>query len=101
MARQEIVLIGAGSVVFTQVLVADFARTCPPGGLTLALVDTNPDALEVIARLVRRMVELLHPDIQVEASTDRRDVSPRRWLWLIRCGHHATLPVVSGVRSQT
>ena len=74
MARQKIVLIGAGSVVFTQVLVADFARTCPPGGLTLALVDTNPEALEVIARLVRRMVELLHTDIQVEASTDRRDV---------------------------
>src|SRR5215213_747092 len=76
MARQKIVLIGAGSVVFTQVLVADFARTCPPGGLTLALVDTNPDALEVIARLVRRMVELLHADIRVEASTDRRDALP-------------------------
>jgi hypothetical protein len=40
MARQKIVLIGAGSVNFTQVLVADFARTCPSGGLCLALVGT-------------------------------------------------------------
>ena len=63
--RQTVVLIGAGSVVFTQVLVADFARTCPPEGLRLALVDTNPDALGVIARLVRRMVELLRADIEV------------------------------------
>jgi alpha-galactosidase len=76
MTRQKIVLIGAGSVVFTQVLVADFARTCPPGGLSLALVDTNPDALEVVGRLVRRMVELLCTDIEVEVSTDRRDVLP-------------------------
>ena len=69
-------LIGAGSVTFTQVLVADFARTCPPGGLRLALVDTNPDALDVIARLVRRMVELLRADIEVVAAPDRRDVLP-------------------------
>jgi alpha-galactosidase len=74
--RQSVVLIGAGSVVFTQVLVADFARTCPPDGLRLALVDTNPDALDVIARLVRRMVELLRADIEVVASTERRDVLP-------------------------
>jgi hypothetical protein len=33
--RQTVVLVGAGSVVFTQVLVADFARTCPPEGLRL------------------------------------------------------------------
>ena len=76
MARQSIVLIGAGSVVFTQVLVADFARTCPPEGLRLALVDINPQALEVTAGLVRRMVELLRADIQVVASTERRDVLP-------------------------
>ena len=74
--RQTVVLIGAGSVVFTQVLVADFARTCPPEGLRLALVDTNPDALGVIARLVRRMVELLRADIEVAATTKRRDALP-------------------------
>ena len=74
--RQTVVLVGAGSVTFTQVLVADFARTCPPDGLRLALVDTNPDALEVIARLVRRMVALLGADIEVLASTERRDVLP-------------------------
>ena len=56
-------LVGAGSVTFTQVLVADFARTCPPEGLRLALVDTNPQALDVSERLVRRMVELLRADI--------------------------------------
>jgi alpha-galactosidase len=76
MTRQKVVLIGAGSVVFTQVLVADFARTCPPGGLRLALVDTNPEALDVVSTLVRRMVELLQADVVVEASTDRRDVLP-------------------------
>ena len=72
--RQKIVLIGAGSVVFTQVLTADFARACPANGLRLALVDTNPQALDVITCLVRRMVETLEADIRVEASTDRRDV---------------------------
>ena len=76
MARQTVVLVGAGSVTFTQVLVADFARTCPPEGLRLALVDTNPQALDVSERLVRRMVELLRADIEVVVSTDRRDVLP-------------------------
>jgi alpha-galactosidase len=74
--RQTVVLIGAGSVTFTQVLVADFARTAPPGGLRLALVDTNPDALDVVARLVRRMVDLLRADVEVVASPDRRDLLP-------------------------
>jgi alpha-galactosidase len=74
--RKKIVLIGAGSVVFTQVLVADFMASCPEDGLLLGLVDTNPEALEVVDQLVRRMVAARAADVEVQASTERRDVLP-------------------------
>jgi alpha-galactosidase len=74
--RKKIVLLGAGSVVFTQVLVADFMASCPDDGLVLGLVDIDRAALEVTAPLVRRMVAARGAKVEVQASTDRRDLLP-------------------------
>ncbi len=72
--KRKIVLIGAGSVVFTQGLVMDMIKS--PGGISweLALVDIDHNALDVAARLVKKMIESKEADITLSYSTDRRDV---------------------------
>ncbi len=72
----KIVLIGAGSVVFTRGLLADLILSSHGRPRTLALVDIDPDALETAEQLGRRMVAARDADIHIEASTDRRDVLP-------------------------
>ncbi len=74
MERRKIVLIGAGSAMFTQGLVADLILSGQPW--RLGLVDVDPQALETAAGLSRRMVEAREVDILVEAATDRREVLP-------------------------
>ena len=74
MTSKKIVLIGAGSAMFTQGLVIDLIRTGRPW--RLGLVDIDPQALQVAEGLARRMVEVNEADIQVEASLDRRDLLP-------------------------
>jgi alpha-galactosidase len=73
MAKKRIVLVGAGSAVFTQGLIADLILA-PPGPWELALVDIDPVALEAAVGLARRMVEARDAAITIEATTDRRDV---------------------------
>src|SRR5919206_5136519 len=72
--RQKIVLIGAGSTEFTPGLLADLVASDRLRGSTVALVDINGDALDVMERLARRIVEESGADLRIEASTDRRDV---------------------------
>ncbi len=74
MERRKIVIIGAGSAMFTQGLVADLIHSQRPW--RLGLVDIDPQALETGAGLARRMVEARQADITVEASTDRRELLP-------------------------
>jgi alpha-galactosidase len=50
--RERIVLIGAGSAVFTRGLVADLIRSGAEA--ELVLVDIDPEALEVAERLARK-----------------------------------------------
>ncbi len=71
---EKIVLIGAGSAVFTRGLIADLIsrRT----DVVLGLVDTNVDALDVAERLAAAMVDNKAAPIRIEASTDRRDILP-------------------------
>ena len=69
---QRIVLIGAGSAMFTRGLVADLLRRARP--CDLALVDTDPDALRVAERLTAKMIEARRAPITLHASTDRREV---------------------------
>jgi alpha-galactosidase len=72
MKRRKIVLIGAGSAMFTQGLVADLILTGEPW--RLALVDIDPQALAVAEGLSRRMVAGRGADVTVEGSLERRDL---------------------------
>jgi alpha-galactosidase len=72
----KIVLVGAGSAMFTQGLVADLTLTPDLGPWELGLVDIDSQALETAEGLSRRMVEAKGAAIAVTASTHRRDVLP-------------------------
>lgn len=67
---EKVVLIGAGSAVFTRGLVSDLISAGIQADL--ALVDIDPAALEVAERLVRKMVAFKQAPIQVAAHLDRR-----------------------------
>ena len=71
----KLALIGAGSA-FTFSVVADMC--CQPGlaGSTVALVDTDVEALDLSARIAHRMLDVAGADLSLEASTDRRAVLP-------------------------
>jgi alpha-galactosidase len=73
---KKIVLIGAGSAVFTRGLVADLIQADDLGPWALGLVDTDPRALETADGLARRMVEAREAEIEIQASTDRRALLP-------------------------
>ncbi len=73
---KRIVLIGAGSAVFTRGLVADLILFADLGPWELALVDIDPAALETAEGMSRRMVEHRGADITITATTDRREVLP-------------------------
>jgi alpha-galactosidase len=73
---RKIVLIGAGSAMFTQGLVADMIQSPALGPWELGLVDIDPQALETAEGLSRRMVEARGAEIAVSAATDRRDALP-------------------------
>jgi alpha-galactosidase len=74
MKRRKIVLIGAGSAVFTQGLIADLIMTDDLGAWEVGLVDTDPAALKAISSLVSRMISAKGADIPVQDSVERRDV---------------------------
>jgi alpha-galactosidase len=76
MGGKKIVLIGAGSAMFTQGLVADLILSPALGPWELGLVDIDPTALETAEGLSRRMVEAKGAAISISVSTDRRDVFP-------------------------
>lgn len=71
---RKIVLIGAGSAVFTQGLIADFILTKDLGEWEIALVDINLTALKSITALANKMVEDRGPHIRITSTTDRREV---------------------------
>ena len=71
---EHIVLVGAGSAVFTRGLVADLIRRGQP--CELALVDIDPEALSVAERLTAKMIAARSAPIELRASVDRRDVLP-------------------------
>ena len=70
--REKVVLIGAGSAMFTRGLIADLIGR--GWACDLALVDTNGEALEVAEGLAKKMIEARSAPISLSASTDRRDV---------------------------
>jgi len=72
----KIVIIGAGSVVFSRRLIADIVLTNQLNGSTVALCDVDPEGLELTTRLARRLVIETEMDIAVESSTEREDILP-------------------------
>lgn len=77
--HKTLVLIGAGSAVFTRGLLADFISAPELGRWELCLVDINPDALSVTVRLAERMVQARGEEerIAVRGTVDRQEVLPR------------------------
>jgi alpha-galactosidase len=71
--REVLVLIGAGSTVFTPGLLTDLAQTPAFQDLTVRLVDTVPEAAEVMAALGRRIAAEHGSGLRVEAVADRRE----------------------------
>lgn len=71
---EKIVLIGAGSAMFTRGLVSDLIRTGAPA--ELALVDIDPQALEIARRLCEKMIAAKNARIQLRAALNRKDVLP-------------------------
>lgn len=74
MSRQKLVLIGAGSTVFTQRLIADIILAGEADKWELALVDIDPVTLDAVEKLVGKMMHAKGANIPVTATTDRRAV---------------------------
>lgn len=71
--RKKLVLIGAGSAMFTQGLLADIIKEESLGSWEIGLVDTDPEALTVAYNLAKKMVEVKNADIVIKHSTNRKD----------------------------
>lgn len=69
---EKIVLIGAGSAMFTRGLVRDLIER--GWEADLALVDVEEEALSVAEKLAQKMIEARSAPIRVAAGTDRRDL---------------------------
>lgn len=69
---RKIVLLGAGSAVFTTKLIADLIKS--KERWDLGLVDISEENLEVARRLAERMIRLTDAPIRIAATTERRDV---------------------------
>ncbi|MEO7029963.1 MAG: hypothetical protein ABI147_11235 [Acidobacteriaceae bacterium] len=72
--RLKLVLIGAGSTVFTQRLVSDIILSGEIDRWELALVDIDPVTLDAVDRLVRKMLALKGVDFPIVSTTNRRDI---------------------------
>jgi alpha-galactosidase len=69
---EKIVLIGAGSAMFTRGMVTDMIKRRQE--CELALVDVDPEALKVAEKLAAKMIAAGKVPIKLSAATDRRAV---------------------------
>ena len=70
--KEKLVLIGAGSAMFTGALITDVVRR--GWECELGLVDIDPEALAVAEGLSKKVIEARGAPIKLTASVDRRDV---------------------------
>ena len=70
--KEKIVLIGAGSAMFTWGLVRDLIEH--QWQADLVLVDIDSEALSIAQKLTQKMIQAKKAQINLEASTDRRAV---------------------------
>ena len=68
----KITLIGAGSVEFTRILLADLVAFPELSGTTIALHDINEDRLRTAERIARHTLEVTSAEFHVTSSLDRR-----------------------------
>jgi alpha-galactosidase len=71
--RQKIVIVGAGSSMFTQGIMIDWLRQKPTGEWEFFLVDIEPDILAATERTVRRYAQAAKAPVRVSATTNRRE----------------------------
>jgi alpha-galactosidase len=69
----KIAIIGAGSVGFTKKLVSDLLKVPEFAGVEIALTDINAHNLDMIAQIIRKVVEVNGLPTKVTATTDRRE----------------------------
>jgi len=69
----KITIIGAGSVVFTRNLTSDILLAPALQDSTIALMDIDPERLEIARALVEKMVSARGLPARVEATLDRRE----------------------------
>ena len=72
----KVVIIGAGSAIFAKNLLGDMILLSDIPLREIALVDIHPEKLHVMEQVIRKMVEHSHRQIEVTASTERKDVLP-------------------------
>lgn len=68
----KIAIIGAGSVGFTKKLISDLLKVPEFEDVEFALTDINGHNLDMIAQIIRRIVEVNGLKTRVSATTDRR-----------------------------
>jgi alpha-galactosidase len=73
-AKQKMVLVGAGSAMFTQGIVIDWIKQQPAGEWEIALVDINPVILEATEKMVRRYMSVADKPAKISAAVDRKEV---------------------------
>ncbi len=69
----KIAFIGGGSVQWTPGLVADMALTPTLAGANLVLHDIDPDALDLLTRACRRIVNQVGVNMNISATTNRAE----------------------------
>ena len=74
MLSSKIVIIGAGSASFGPTTLATIIRDERLRGCELALVDLNEHSLATVASVTQKMSDAWGADMNIRASTDRRDV---------------------------
>ncbi len=71
---QKLVIIGAGSMVWTEGIILSWLLRRPKGEWEIALVDINPEALDAIDKITRRYMLTTETPAKITATTERRDV---------------------------
>jgi alpha-galactosidase len=72
--KRKMVLIGAGSAMFTQGIVIDWMNQKFSDDWEIALVDINPVILQATEKLVRRYMLSADKPAKITAAVDRREV---------------------------
>ena len=76
MKSHKLVIIGAGSAMFTQGIILDWLRRKQEGEWEISLVDIDAEILNATEKMVRRYALSAEKPLKISAYTDRRDALP-------------------------